>query len=161
AATAALGIFVVTIAIGWRVTGQNYGHSFAGFTQFVGDFDLSKVLGSLNLEHSEEGPPKSYETEEYGGFFLMLGTVLAKSDFALCASSLRFLSTFIPRLVWPSKPVFGRAQWVNAWIAGSEMKRDKDFAGPAISILGAAQLNGGAWATVVVLALTAVMLRAA
>ncbi len=46
-------------------------------------------------------------------------------------------------------------QWVNAWIAGSEMERDEDFTGPAIGILGATQLNGGAIGTLIVLACVA------
>ena len=52
-------------------------------------------------------------------------------------------STFIPRIIWPSKPLFGRSKWISAWMAGSEMERSEDFAGPAIGILGATQLNGG------------------
>jgi hypothetical protein len=158
--TAFLSVLVVALAIGWRGN-KNYDRSFAGFTQFVGDFRLSSALASLNIETEEGDQSPSHETEEYGGFLLMLDTVPAKADYDFGASYLRVFSTFIPRLVWPSKPVFGREQWVNAWIAGSEMERDATFAGPAISILGAAQLNGGAWATVIVLALAAVMVRTA
>ena len=66
---------------------------------------------------------------------------------------MRVFSTFIPRILWPSKPLYGRAQWVSAWIAGSELERDEDFTGPAIGILGATQLNGGALGTFIVLAL--------
>jgi hypothetical protein len=158
--TAFLGVLVVALAIGWRGN-KNYDRSFAGFTQFVGDFRLSTALTSLNIETDDEIQPLSHETEEYGGFLLMMDTVPAKADYDHGASYLRTFSTFIPRLVWPSKPVFGREQWINAWIAGSEMKRDAGFSGPAIGILGAAQLNGGAWATVIVLALAAVAARAA
>ncbi|HEV3163600.1 MAG TPA: hypothetical protein VGZ22_06130, partial [Isosphaeraceae bacterium] len=44
-------------------------------------------------------------------------------------------------------------------IAGSEFPREISFTGPAISVLGATQLNGGAWATLIVLALLATLLR--
>ena len=74
----------------------------------------------------------------------MMDTVPAKSDHDYGSSYIRLVSTYIPRLVWPDKPIFGREQWVNAWIAGSESKRDENFTGPAIGILGATQLNGGA-----------------
>ena len=74
-----------------------------------------------------------------------------------CAS----FSTFIPRIVWPTKPIYGRSQWVSAWIAGSEMERDEDFTGPAIGILGATQLNGGAIGTLIVLACVATLLSTA
>ncbi len=83
----------------------------------------------------------------------MLDTVpgeVAAYDYG--ANYLRVFSTFIPRLFWPSKPLFGRAAWINAWMAGSELERADDFTGPAIGILGAAQLNGGAVGTVIVLA---------
>ena len=52
-------------------------------------------------------------------------------------------------------------QWVSAWMAGSEMKRDEDFTGPAIGILGATQLNGGAVGTLIVLACVATLLSTA
>ena len=97
----------------------------------------------------------SYETEEYGGFLLMMDTVPMKSDYDYGASYLRIFSTFIPRIVWVDKPIFGRDQWIAAWIAGSEMKRESYFTGPAIGILGATQLNGGAIGTLIVLACVA------
>ena len=96
---------------------------------------------------------KTYETVEYGGFLLLMDTVPAKSDYDYGENYLRVVSTFIPRVLWPGKPLYGRSQWVNAWIAGSELERDEDFTGPAIGILGAAQLNGGAIGTLIVLAL--------
>jgi hypothetical protein len=70
-------------------------------------------------------------------------------------------STFIPRIIWPGKPLFGRSKWIGAWIAGSEMERAEDFAGPAIGILGATQLNGGVLASLIVLGLLAFVMRAA
>jgi hypothetical protein len=103
---------------------------------------------------------KTYETTEYGGFLLMMDTVPAKSEYDNGASYLRAVSTFIPRVLWPGKPLYGRRQWVNAWIAGSEMERDEEFTGPAIGILGATQLNGGAIGTLIVLACTGLLLRA-
>ena len=64
---------------------------------------------------------------------------------------MRVFSTYIPRIIWPSKPLFGRSKWIGAWMAGSEMERNEDFTGPAIGILGATQLNGGALGTLIVL----------
>ena len=81
-----------------------------------------------------------------------MDTVPDKSDYDYGENYLRVFSTFIPRIVWPTKPLFGRAQWINAWIAGSEMERTEDFTGPAIGILGATQFNGGAIGTLIVLA---------
>ncbi len=149
-ATGFTGALVVAIAIGWRGN-MNYERSFAGFTHFIGDFKVSKILDSLNITDEESDATITHETVEYGGFLLMMDTVPEKSEYDGGASYLRVFSTFIPRLVWPSKPIYGRAQWVNAWIAGSEMERDETFAGPAIGILGATQLNGGAPATLIVL----------
>jgi hypothetical protein len=160
AATAFSGVLVVALAIGWRMN-KEHPKSFAGFTQFLGNFQLSSILASLNMDTFEEASAPSYETEEYGGFLLMMDTVPEKADHDYGASYLRVFSTFIPRLVWSNKPVFGREQWVNAWIAGSEIKRDEKFSGPAIGILGAAQLNGGAWGTLILLAAMATLLRTA
>ena len=89
----------------------------------------------------------------------MLDTVPEKSEYDYGVNYLRVFSTFIPRIVWPSKPLFGRDQWIHAWMAGSELTRDEDFTGPAIGILGATQLNGGAMGTLVVLAAVALLLR--
>jgi hypothetical protein len=50
---------------------------------------------------------------------------------------------------------------VAAWKAGSEFPREDWFTGPAIGILGATQLNGGAVATAIVLAVLALLLRTA
>ena len=91
----------------------------------------------------------------------MLDTVPEKSGYDYGANYLRAFSTYIPRVVWPTKPLYGRKQWIDAWIAGSELKRDEDFAGPAIGILGATQLNGGAIGTLIVLAGAATFLRLA
>ena len=160
-ATAFSGALVVAIAIGWRGN-TNYERSFTGFFQFVGDFKVSKILESLNISDDESDVEvTSYETTEYGGFLLMMDTVPAKSGYDYGANYLRVFSTFIPRIVWPTKPIFGRDQWVNAWIAGSELERDEDFTGPAIGILGATQLNGGAIGTLIVLACVALLLRTA
>jgi hypothetical protein len=158
-ATSFTGSLVVAIAIGWRGN-TNYEQSFAGFTQYLGEFKVSKVLESLNIEDEETDQEiKSYETTEYGGFLLMMDTVPHKSGYDYGASYIRTVSTFIPRILWPTKPLFGRQQWVNAWIAGSELDRDEDFTSPAIGILGATQLNGGVIGTLVVLACIALLLR--
>jgi hypothetical protein len=156
---------VVTLAIGWRGN-HRYEQSSAGFVEYLGDFDPAAILVNLNMKDRHEVEPQSRElaskeTEEYCGFLLMLDTVPEKSDYDYGSSYLRVFSTYIPRIVWPDKPLFGREQWVNAWIAGSEFPRDASFTGPAIGILGAAQLNGGAVATAIVLAALALLARTA
>jgi hypothetical protein len=128
----------------------------------LGDFQVSTILQCLNIgDEDTDAEFISHETAEYGGFLLMMDTVPEKSGYDCGASYLRVFSTFIPRLVWPSKPIYGRAQWVNAWIAGSEMERDETFAGPAIGILGATQLNGGAAGTLIVLGCIGMLLGTA
>ena len=89
----------------------------------------------------------------------MMDTVPEKSPYDYGESYLRVFSTFIPRIIWPNKPLFGRSKWISAWMAGSEMERDEDFTGPAIGILGATQLNGGALGTLIVLGCIAFVLR--
>ncbi len=158
ATTAVLAALAVSVAIGWR-NNRTYEHSASGFVSFLGDFDPSLVLHNLNIEKDDEVDAVTYETEEYGGFLLMMATVPDRSDYDYCAPYLRIFSTFIPRILWPSKPVFGREKWIAAWFAGSELERDEDFTGPAIGILGATQLNGGATATAIVLAALAIILR--
>ena len=161
--TAFLGTLVVALAIGWR-NNPNYERSASGFIQYLGDFEPDAILTSLNVQDGEEtvvNPriPKSYETLEYGGFLLMLDTVPEKSNHDFGACYLRCFSTFIPRILWTDKPLYGREQWIKAWQAGSELKRDDDFTGPAIGLLGATQLNGGAVGTLIVLGVLALMMR--
>jgi hypothetical protein len=159
--TSFTGALVVAVAIGWR-NSPDHERSAAGFLSFLGDFKVSTILVSLNVAAGETDPDiLTHETVEYGGFLLMMDTVPEKSGYDHGANYLRVFSTFIPRMVWPTKPIYGRRQWIDAWIAGSEMEREEDFAGPAISILGATQLNGGARATLFVLACVAVLLRTA
>ncbi|MDR3634986.1 MAG: hypothetical protein P4L84_14370 [Isosphaeraceae bacterium] len=162
ALTAVAGIFVVSFAIGFRGN-HEYEHSLSGFVNFVTDFRVESVLKNLNVEMDQDqaGPPESIsrETEEYGGFLLMMDTVPEKADYDYGLSYMRLISTYIPRIVWRDKPLFGREQWIAAWIAGSEFKRGPDFTGPAISLLGATQLNGGATATLIVLGILALLLR--
>lgn len=159
--TGVVAALVVTIAIGWREA-SSYERSVAGFAQYIGDFRIEKVLVSLNMKDEDDEPEfKTYETVEYGGFLLMIDTVPAKSQYDYGESYLRAFSTFIPRILWPSKPLFGRSKWVSAWIAGSEMERTDEFTGPAIGILGATQLNGGALGTLIVLGCAAFVLRSA
>lgn len=160
--TALLGASALTLAIGWR-NNLRYERTVSGFISYMADFDPQAILANINIGEKEDGrrgnKPPSYETEEYGGYLLMLDTVPFKSPHDYGASYLRIFSTFIPRVVWPDKPYYGRDEWVGAWIAGSEFKRDRTFTGPAIGILGALQLNGGATATAVVLAVLALLLR--
>jgi hypothetical protein len=157
--TAFAGSLVVAIAIGWR-NDREHPRSFGGFASFLADFQVSRILQSLNVADTDDEIP-TYETEEYGGFLLMMDTVPEKSDYDYGANYLRVFSTFIPRVLWPSKPVYGRTAWINAWIAGSELEREDDFTGPAIGLLGATQLNGGATATAIVVACIALVLRSA
>lgn len=163
ALTACAGILVVTLAIGWR-SNYRYERSFNGFLEYILEFDPSSILVNLNLkDRNEPGlvskEPVTYETEEYGGYILMMDTVPAKSAYDYGTPYIRLVSTYIPRILWADKPYFGREAWVNAWIAGSEFKRDTNFTGPAISVLGAAQLNGGAWGTLLVIAALALLTR--
>ena len=54
------------------------------------------------------------------------------------------------------------AAWIrrnSPSLAGSELERNEEFTGPAIGILGAAQLNGGTIGTLVVMAVVALLLR--
>jgi hypothetical protein len=160
-ATGFVGTLTVAIAIGWRGN-MNYDRSFEGFTHFVGDFKVARILESLNMSDGEDDEEtQSYETKEYGGFLLMMDTVPEKSGYDYGENYIRIFSTFIPRLVWPSKPIYGRKQWIDAWMAGSELEREDDFAGPAIGILGAGQLNGGAAGTLILLTCIAALLRTA
>ena len=160
-ATLCTGALVVGIAIGWRGN-DAYELSLSGFTQYLSEFKIEKVLKSLNIEPQDELlGVKSHETEEYGGFLLMMDAVPGKSDYDYGMNYIRVVSTFIPRILWPTKPLFGRAQWISAWIAASELERDPEFTGPAIGILGAAQLNGGAVATLIVMACAGLLLRTA
>jgi hypothetical protein len=155
--TAFAGALVVAIAIGWR-NDQEHERSLAGFGAFLADFRVSRILQSINIVDADEDVV-TYESEEYGGFLLMMDTVPDRSDYDYGANYLRVFSTFIPRAVWPSKPIYGRAAWINAWIAGSEQSREEDFAGPAIGLLGATQLNGGALGTLIVIGFIALLLR--
>ncbi len=166
AVTALSGALVVTLAIGWR-NNKDYEPTLAGFSQYVADFDPSAILLNLNLQTREDevasktNAPTNHETEEYGGFLLMLDTVPTKADYDYGLSYLRVVSTYIPRLFWADKPIYGRVEWNRAWMAGSTSKRDEDFTGPAIGLLGATQLNGGAAATAIVLAVLALLTRTA
>jgi hypothetical protein len=154
---------VVSLALGWR-NNPRYEQSPAGFARYVCDFDPASILVNLNLKERENpesssAEQASKETEEYGGFLLMMHAVPELSGYDYGANYLRIFSTYIPRLLWPDKPIFGREAWTNAWMAGSEFKRNPDFTGPAIGLLGAAQLNGGAVATAIVLAAAALLMR--
>jgi hypothetical protein len=158
-ATSFLGVLVVTIAIGWR-NNPDYERSVAGFMQYLSEFRAERLLENLNIEDQEQDQiNKTYETMEWGGFLLMMDTVPGKSGYDYGLNYLRTFTTLIPRIFWPDKPLFGREQWVAAWMAGSELERDEDFTSPAIGILGATQLNGGALGTLIVLGCVAIMLR--
>jgi hypothetical protein len=156
----------VALAIGWR-DNFNYDRSFAGFIAYLGDFEPSRILTNTKLaggsdDESGIGAYESHETEEVGGYLLMMHTVPEKAGYDYGAPYNRLWSTFIPRQIfWSEKPLFGRDKWKEAWIAGSEFPRDMTFTGPAISLLGATQLNGGATGTAIVMAVLAILLRTA
>lgn len=167
AVTAIACVLAVSLALGWR-NAREHDRSAAGFVQFLSDFNPESVLVNLNIIDRADlegrlvqGEQSSKETEEYGGFLLMMYAVPELSSYDYGESYLRVFSTFIPRLIWKNKPIYGRERWIQAWIAGSEFEREEDFTGPAIGILGATQLNGGAIATVIVLGLLALGLRTA
>jgi len=157
--TAVCGLIAVVIAISWRFD-RSHERSLSGFVAFLGEFNPSWILVNMNIETEEdENQDPSKETTEYGGFLLMMDVVPHRAEYDYGMNYLRIFSTFIPRFIWTDKPLFGREQWVQAWIAGSEFKRDADFSGPAIGILGATQLNGGAEGTFIVFAGLATLLR--
>ena len=107
-ATAFAGALVVGIAIGWR-NNADYELSFAGFRSTSREFELAKILESLNIERGgSRWTAISYETKEYGGFLLMMDTVPEKSDYDYGMNYIRIVSTYIPRIIWPTKPLFGR-----------------------------------------------------
>lgn len=154
----------VSLALGWR-NNPRYERSLGGFSQYVSEFNVEKILVNLNMRERSDADPNdkdevSKETEEYCAYLLMLDTVPDKSDYDYGESYLRLVSTFIPRILWADKPIFGREKWISAWIAGSEFHRDHTFTGPAIGILGATQLNGGALGTLLVLGVLATLWRA-
>lgn len=163
--TAIACALVVSLALGWRGN-MRYERSPAGFLHFLSEFNPASVLINLNLKDHEDPTGSipeqtSKETEEYGGYLLMLYAVPDLSGYDYGSNYLRVFSTYIPRVVWPDKPIYGRDAWVSAWIAGSEFPRNSEFTGPAIGILGATQLNGGVPATILVLGIVALMLRTA
>ena len=165
AVTGLAGAMAVTLALGWR-NNTAYSRTPSGFLEFMGDFKASDILVNLNMNDPGadtliSDAPISYETTEVGAFLLMMDTVPAKADYDYGESYLRIVTTFIPRPLWPNKPIHGRDQWIAAWQAGSEFTRDSYFTGPAIGILGATQLNGGAVATFVIMGGLAVGLRTA
>ncbi len=157
-----VGVLVVTMALAWRMD-KSHPRNLGGFFAFLVDFDPSEALERLNLAEGDGDREEevSHETEEYGGFLLMMDTVPDKSEYDYGMNYLKAFSTFIPRIVWKDKPIFGREAWRHAWVVGSEFNREDDFASPAIGILGATQLNGGAFATFIVVAVAAATIRAA
>jgi hypothetical protein len=161
--TAIMGSLAVGISIGWRYysSANSSNSSFSKFVDFVTNFDPETILESINLKDRDNSSliKVSHETEEYGGFLLMFSVVPEAADYDYGVNYLRIFSTYIPRLIWAEKPLFGRDQWVAAWIAGSELKRDSTFTGPSIGILGATQLNGGAWGTAIVFVILGLCLR--
>lgn len=154
---------VLTLAIGWR-SNNLYERSVTGFLQYVSDFNPESILVNLNVKEREGADvtskkSMSKETEEYGGYLLMLDTVPSKSGYDYGRTYMRVFSTYIPRMFWKSKPFYGRDEWLAAWKAGSEFPREDWFSGPAVGLLGATQLNGGRIATAIILAFLALLMR--
>ncbi len=83
-ATGFSGALVVAIAIGWRNNPDNE-RSIRGFISFLSDFRLASILESANISegNNDEGI-RSHETDEYGGYLVMMDAVPEKSayDFA-------------------------------------------------------------------------------
>ncbi|ADV62484.1 hypothetical protein Isop_1904 [Isosphaera pallida ATCC 43644] len=147
--TGFLGASMVTLAIGWR-NAVDYPRDLNGFLAFITNYDPADILVNLNMADAEGADTRklvTYETEEWGGYLLMLDAVTEPDQHDYGAPYLRLVTTFIPRIVWPDKPLPGRDKWIQAWQRGSQLKRADDFTGPAIGILGALHLNGGATAT--------------
>ena len=70
-----------------------------GFCQFAGDLKLEKILHSLNVGEVENaGQYVTHETEEYGGYLLMLDAVPNKAEYDYGSNYLRIFSTFIARM---------------------------------------------------------------
>jgi len=162
--TALAGVMAVGISIGWRyyTNRDSSQRSFGRFVDFVITFDPGTILESVNMtEKDASNAHFTNETEEYGAYLLMMDTVPMKSEYDYGLNYLRVFSTFIPRIVWNDKPIYGRDRWISAWVAGSEMKREANFTGPAIGILGATHLNGGAVGTLIVLGFVATTLSLA
>ena len=156
-------VIAVALAIGWRSNYQ-YERDLGGFVQYLSDFDPQKALVVLNVKERSDVAPESKEalskeTEEWGGYLLMLATVPALSDYDYGSVYNRLWATYIPRIVWGDKPYYGRAEWLSAWQIGSEFPREPWFTGPAIGLLGAAQLNGGAIGTLIVVGVLALIMR--
>ena len=158
--TAFAGALAVAVAIGWR-NDRDHDRSLSGFASFLADFRVSRILQSLNVADAEE-EVKTYETEEYGGFLLMMDTVPGKADYDCGASYNRIWSTFIAAVRMAVQAVLWRAPCVGQCLdrrLGAAPERDEEFTGPAISILGAAQLgNGGAAGTAIVIGCAALLL---
>ena len=63
----------------------------------LADFDPAKILESLNIEDEEdEQEVMTYETDEYGGFLLMMDTVPEKSDYDYGGNYLRIVLDLHP-----------------------------------------------------------------
>jgi hypothetical protein len=100
AATGVACMVVLTLAIGWR-NNVLYERNVSGFLQFVGDFDSESILVNLNVKERPgtrvtSKSATSKETEEYGGYLLMLDTVPEKAGYDY---RVRLRPDVLPRLV--------------------------------------------------------------
>ena len=101
---------VVAIAIGWRDNHRLRAvvHGIRSITSATSRSARSS-RASTSAQTKTTRRTQSYETTEYGGFLLMMDTVPDKSGYDYGAELHPRLSTFIPRIIWPSKPLYGRA----------------------------------------------------
>jgi len=106
--------------------------------------------------------PTSYETVEYGGFLLRWTRCRQSraNDFGF--NYFRIVSTFIPRFIWPTKPIYGRSELggcldrrLGGWSAM------KTSLAPPLGSWAQPSLNGGAIATAIVLGAVALLLSTA
>ena len=75
------------VAIGWRNDTENDDRSLAGFLQFLADFQPRQRPREPERRGEDDGAWTdkyvTHETEEYGGFLLMMDTVPEKSGLRL------------------------------------------------------------------------------
>ena len=125
-----------------------------GSSTFLGDFDPSNMLVDLNVQDRDdpEGHPSRADEQGDGGVRRLSAddgdrpreVENTTTDNRISESSRRSY----PRIdLARQADLRPRPVDQGAWMVGSEFPRKEDFTGPAISVLGATQLNGGAVAT--------------
>ena len=97
--------------------------------RFLADFRSRQILESLKSRDGDGGE-RSHETEEYGGFLLMMDTVPDEVRLRLWGELPAGLLDVHPADHLADQAALRPDAWVNAWIAGSELERDEDFSRP-------------------------------